>query len=137
MKIIVFVLALVVGAQCYGQPEVLPALVCSGVSTSTTPVEASSQTLSAYVNALKVVVTPAATTCTVSVASGMLAMYSATEVTGTVIIHPVVEGTTNAVSAGAFYKAFLASDKITVSAHTATTDTNVTVTVTPVIERQP
>lgn len=123
--------------SAFASPEVLPPLVCSGVTTSTTPVTASSQVLSAYVNALKVVVTPAATTCTVSIASGMLTMYSGTEVTGTTIVHPMVQGSTNAVAVEAYMKSFLASEAITVSAHTATTVTNVTVTVTPVIERQP
>lgn len=121
----------------FASPEVLPSLVCSGVTTSTVAVTASSQVLSAYVNALKVVVTPAATTCTVSIASGMLTMFSGTEVTGTSVVHPMVQGLTNSATVDAYLKSFLASEAITVSAHTATTVTNVTVTVTPVIERNP
>ena len=135
-KILCLIPLLAVSA--FGQPETLTPLVCSGVSTSTTPVTATSQTLSAYINALKIVVSPAATTCTVSIATGALTLYSATGVTGTIpVLHPFVQGSTNGTAVAAFSKAFLASDAITVSAHTATTVTNLTVTVTAIIERNP
>jgi hypothetical protein len=125
-------------ASAFGQPETLTPLVCSGVTTSTVPVTATSQTLSAYINALKIVVTPAATTCTVSVATSSETLYSATGVNGTMpILRPVVQGDTNGTAVAAFSKAFLASDALTVSAHTATAVTNITVTVTPIIERNP
>jgi hypothetical protein len=124
-------------ASAFGQPEKLAPLVCSGVTTSTVAVTATSQTLSAYVNSLKISVTPAATTCTVSVATGAGTIYTTTTATGEVTISPMLQGSTNGTLVAAFGKDFLASDAITVSAHTATEVTNITVTVTAVVERNP
>jgi hypothetical protein len=125
-----------IAVSAFGQPEVLAPIVCSGVSTSTTPVTAVSPVVSAYVNALKIVVSDSKT-CTVSVATADLTVYTATDVTGTVVVYPVVEASTNGVAAGVFSKACLASDKLTVSAHTITDSGTASVTVTPIIERQP
>ena len=127
--------------SAFAAPEPVAPLVCSDVTTSTVAVTASSQTLSGYINGLQIVVTPAALTCTVSVAtSGPLAsrtLYSSTEATGSKFIGPVVQGSTNGVAVAQFGKAFLASEKLVVSASTSLDVTNLTVTVTPVIERQP
>ena len=124
-------------ASAFGQPEKLAPLVCSDVTTSTVAVTATSQTLSAYVNSLKIAVTPAATTCTVSVATGAGTLYTTTGATGTATISPMLQGSTNGTLVESFAKDFIASDAITVSAHTATEVTNITVTVTAVIERNP
>jgi hypothetical protein len=48
-----------------------------------------------------------------------------------------VQNSTNGTVVASFGKAFLASDKLTVSAHTITDSGTASVTVTPVIERQP
>ena len=137
MKKILTSLFTCIALASFGQPEILPPLVCSGVTTSTTPVTATSQTLSAYVDCFRIAVSPAATTCTVTIASAAETLYTATGVTGSSIVRPVVYGSVNGSNVEHFAKAFIASDAITVSAKTATTVTNITVTVVPVIERQP
>jgi hypothetical protein len=120
----------------FGQPEVLAPLVCSGVSTSTTAVTATSQTLSGYVNSLKIVVSDSKT-CTVTIATGLETVYSSAAATGAIVIRPVAQNSTNGTLVASFSKVFLASDAITVSAHTITDSGTATVTVTPVIERLP
>jgi len=133
-KILCLIPLLAVSA--FGQPEVLPSLVCSGVSTSTVAVTATSQTLSGYVNALKVVVS-SGKTCTVTIATGLSTLYTTAAATGTVVIRPVAQNSTNGTVVASFSNVFLASDAITVSAHTITDSGTATVTVTPVIERNP
>ena len=123
-------------ASAFGQPEILAPLVCSGVTTSTTPITATSQTLSAYVNSLKIVVS-GGKTCTVSVATGLSTLYASTNAVGTLVIRPVVQNSTNGTLVASFAKPALASDAITVSAHTITDSGSATVTVTPIIERNP
>jgi hypothetical protein len=49
----------------------------------------------------------------------------------------MLQGSTNGTLVASFANDFMASDALTVSAHTATAVTNITVTVTPVIERNP
>lgn len=140
MRFLILLLA-VIATQAFSQPEPVAPLVCSDVTTSTVAVTATSQTLSGYINAIQIAVTPAALTCTVSVAtSGPLAsrtLYSSTEATGSKFIGPVIQGSTNGVVVAQFGKAFLASEKLVVSASTSLDVTNLTVTVTPVIDRQP
>jgi hypothetical protein len=133
-KILCLIPLLAVSA--FGQPEVLPALICSGVSTSTVVVTATSQTLSGYVNALKVVVS-GGKTCTVTIATGLSTIYTTAAATGTVVVRPVVQNSTNGTLVASFDKPCLASDAITVTASTITDSGTATVTVTPVIERNP
>jgi hypothetical protein len=141
MKYLVCLLA--IAAACvFAQPEATPPLVCSGVTTATT-VTATSQRLSAYINALQITVDPATITCTVTVAtSGPLTartVYSGSAIGGA-LIRPVVETTTNGAVSVALAKEFLAGESLVVTAVTDsgdTNDTSSTVTVIPVIERQP
>lgn len=135
MKFLILTLA-VIATQAFAQPEILAPLVCSSVTTSTVPVTASSLTVSAYVNALKIVVSDSKT-CTVTISSGLETIYSSAAATGTVILRPVAQNSTNGVDVASFSKVFLASDKLTVSAHTITDSGSATVTVIPVIERLP
>ena len=137
MKLIITTFAIIaMSLSVMAQPEKLADLVCSSVSTSTTPVTATSDTLSGYINALKIVVS-GSKTCTVTVSTGLSTVYSTAAATGTVVIRPVAQNSTNGTAVASFSKVFLASDKITVSAHTITDSGTATVTVTPVIERQP
>lgn len=140
---IAILLVLAACSVALAQPESLPVMTCSGVTTSTTPVSATGQVINAYINALEIKVIPATlTTCTVSVATsggGLSArtLYSGASA-GTVVIRPVEFGSTNGVSAGVYMKDFLVNEALVVSAHTmASTGTSATVTVKPVVERQP
>lgn len=126
----------------FAWPEGIPALVCSGVTTSTTAITASSQQLSAYIDNIQVIVTPPNTTCAVTIASsgGYLAprtIATISAATGTNMIRPFVQGTSNTTGIAWYRKEMLASDQLVVSASTATTVTNITVTTKAVIERQP
>lgn len=141
MKYIIAILCIVTSIAA-AQPEATPALVCSGVTTATT-VTATSQRLSAYINALQVTVDPATITCTVTIAtSGPLTartVYSGSAIGGT-LIRPVAECSTNGVVTSAWAKEFLSGESLVVTAVTDSGDTNdveSTVTVVPVIERQP
>jgi len=133
MKYILTLLCIL--ASCaWAQPEAMPPLICSGVTTSTVAVTATGPRIDAYINALQIGVQPAEVTATVTVAtSGILAartLYSAT-VTGTNVVYP-----TNSIG----MKRFLAGDALVLSASTGAHGTNVvsaTVTAIPVIERQP
>lgn len=130
--------------SCYAQPEVLTAITCSGVTTSTTPVTATSSesAISAYVEAMQIVVTPAGAACDVTVstsgAGGLSerAIYSNSAATGSSFVRPVAQCMTNGTLVAEYAKEFIASDKLKVSAHTADTNLTLTVTVTPVIERK-
>lgn len=138
MKMILIILSCAcVALNSYAQPEKMPPLVCDGVTTSTVSITSTSQNLSAYINAIKVVVSPSAQTCTVTVASGLETIDSRVDANGTYIVRPVAQNSTNGVVTDSFSKLFLASDAITVSASTSMNVTNLTVTVTPIVERQP
>ncbi len=135
MKRLLILAVCLLSISAFAQPEVLPVLTCSGVSTSIVAVTATSQTLSGYVNSLKIVVS-GGKTCTVTVAIGLSTLYTSAAATGTLVIRPVVQNSTNGVLVASYAKPCLASDALTVSASTADSGTT-TVTVTPVIERQP
>jgi hypothetical protein len=144
LKLILPVVALASGIAFAVSPEPLAPLVCSGVTTSTVAVTATMpQATSAYIDAIQIKVSPAATTCTVTVATAGLGgldartIYSSATANGTITIRPVAQDSTNGVNVASFSKLFIAMDKLTVSASTATTVTNLTVTVVPVIERNP
>jgi len=143
MKKTIILLVFVVASVTFAGPEVFAPLTCSSVTTSTTPVTATSEIIaSGYIKGLQIVVTPAATTCSVSVAtagSGGLAartLYSSTEATGSAFLYPVAAASTNGTDVAEWRDVFICNDKLTVSAHTATEVTNITVTVSPVIDRK-
>lgn len=139
---LIAMLSLLFAGVAFSQPEAMPALVCSGVTTSTVAVTATSQSVSAYLDAIQISVTPSATTCTVSIATtgGSLSartLYSSATCNGTVILRPMASGTTNTAGVVSYVKDLLASEGLTVSASTATEVTNITVTVKAVIDRMP
>jgi hypothetical protein len=142
-KIIAVCFGVCVAVSCLAQPEVVPVLTCTGVTTSTTPVTATSEvTYAGYVKGLQVAVTPANTTCTVTVATsgagGLSAqtLYTTAAAANTVMLYPSVEVSTNGTGAADFACPVICNDKLTVSAHTATVDTSITVRVTAVIDRK-
>lgn len=136
MKRFLILIPCLLASLAIAQPEVMPTLVCSGVTTSTVAVAASSQTTSGYINALKIVVS-GSKTCTVTVSTGLSTVYTSTGATGTLVIRPVAQNSTNGTLVASFAKQFIASDAITVSASTITDSGSATVSVTPFIDRQP
>ena len=136
-RIIVALCVLAVSA--FGQPEVMPSLICSGVTTSAVAVTATGQNTSAYLKALEVAVTPAGGTCTVSIATtgGLTSrtIYSGSFV-GTTLLCEVIQNTTSGVVVASFDYPMLSSEALVVSASSATvSNNNLTVTVKPVIDR--
>lgn len=139
MKNIIFALCACVVSVCFGQPEVMPPLICSGVTTSTVAITATSQKLSAYIKGCEIAVDPAGSTCVVSIAtSGALAsrtIYSGSCI-GTKMLNEVVQFNTNETLVAGFDYPFLASEALVVSASTAGVSNDVlTVTVKPIIDR--
>lgn len=141
-KAVAIIAMLALPAIALAQPEVLPPLVCSGVTTSTVSVTATSQTLSAYIDAIEIAVSPASAVCVASVATsggGLSArtIYSVTNATGSVTIRPVATCSTNGTAVAWQGKEFLASEALIVSASTITsTNASCSVTVKTVIDRQ-
>lgn len=140
MRTLLFAVIAMVAGVSFGQPELMPPIVCSGVTTSAVAVvKTNDLSVSGYVKGVQVAVSPAGGTCTVTVAtSGSLTSrtLASGSFVGTSIVYPEYQSTTNGVLVPKFEDAFLASDKIIVSAVSATvSNDNLTVTVIPVIDR--
>lgn len=143
MKKIMVLLMVACAVQVIAGPEVMPVLTCSGVTTSTVPITATTEIpVSGYIKGIQISVSPADKTCTVTIASsgvgGLSArtFYSTAAATGSTFIYPMAVGSTNGVDVAEYVPVFLCNDKLTVSAHTATEATTISVSVTPVIDRK-
>lgn len=136
MKYLITILCLAASAAL-AQPEALPA-----ISTSATNVAVSvtndTGVLNGYVHALKIALTPTVATGTVTVATvGGTTIYSKATTGASALVYPRFATCDAAGSALTDYSKFaIANDKLKLTVTSATTS-NVTVSVTPIIDRQP